>query len=1684
MKMSNSGTPERVSVQGDEGPSHQAGVGSITRYVDGTVAEFDVDGNLVRQAMPNGTVFSAFDADNRPVSGYTEASQFTVTYAKDDNERSTAEDAASAEYAPDGAGLRQEAADGTVYESFDSLGRPHEGTTGGLHFAISYRADGSTVTSYDDGSSTEHDASGSIVRQTTADGVEYAAFDSLGRPQSGLAEGAGFTISYQSDNSSTVHYANGSSAHFGAGGNLIWQDTGEGTVYNGFDAQGRPLAGRTDDNNFTIEYDDGGGSWVRYADGTVVEFDRAGDPVRQTLSDGGVYSGFDGEGRPTVGVADGQRFSIGYDDGGGGGGSWVRYADGTVVEFDRAGDPVRQTLSDGGVYSGFDGEGRPTVGVADGVSFAIQYDDGGGSWVRYADGTVVEFDRAGDPVRQTLSDGGVYSGFDGEGRPTVGVADGVSFAIQYDDGGGSWVRYADGTVVEFDRAGDPVRQTLSDGGVYSGFDGEGRPTVGVADGVSFAIQYDDGGGSWVRYADGTVVEFDRAGDPVRQTLSDGGVYSGFDGEGRPTVGVADGVSFAIQYDDGGGSWVRYADGTVVEFDRDGDPVRQTLSDGGVYSSFDGEGRPTLGVADGVSFAIQYDDGGGSWVRYADGTVVEFDRDGDPVRQTLSDGGVYSSFDGEGRPTVGVADGQRFSIGYDDGGGGGSWVRYADGTVVEFDRDGDPVRQTLSDGGVYSSFDGEGRPTLGVADGVSFAIQYDDGGGSWVRYADGTVVEFDRDGDPVRQTLSDGGVYSGFDGEGRPTLGVADGVSFAIQYDDGGGSWVRYADGTVVEFDRDGDPVRQTLSDGGVYSSFDGEGRPTVGVADGQRFSIGYDDGGGGGSWVRYADGTVVEFDRDGDPVRQTLSDGGVYSSFDGEGRPTLGVADGVSIAIQYDDGGGSWVRYADGTVVEFDRDGDPVRQTLSDGGVYSSFDGEGRPTLGVADGVSFAIQYDDGGGSWVRYADGTVVEFDRDGDPVRQTLSDGGVYSSFDGEGRPTLGVADGVSFAIQYDDGGGSWVRYADGTVVEFDRDGDPVRQTLSDGGVYSGFDGEGRPTLGVADGVSFAIQYDDGGGSWVRYADGTVVEFDRDGDPVRQTLSDGGVYSSFDGEGRPTVGVADGQRFSIGYDDDGGGGGGSWVRYADGTVVEFDRDGDPVRQTLSDGGVYSGFDGDKRPTEGFSPETGAFSIEYPTPQRTVHRYESGTVVEYGQGEVPIRQELPDNTVFTAFDEDHRPTEGTTADGDPISITYHEDGTSAFAFGSGALIRYDANDDPYWMRTVDNSTFNEFYGNGTPKAGRAADGDSIRIGRNADGSSEISYGSGALVRMDSHDDPYWMRTADGTTFTDFHTNGAPKEGATADGDSISIKQQLDGASEVVYGSGAVVRLDKDDDPFWMRTADGTTFTEFYVGGEVDGSPKSGRTASGESIAITYGANGTSEIVYGSGAIIRYDDDDDPYWMKSSDNSIFTVFDEDGRPTLGKTSGGGDIVITYNTHDNGFKVVVGNQVTEYDPNGDPIKMTIGDDLIFDQFRAGFFKRGYDANTQRFFDIEYLPDGDVKWVFGEDDWIRFDEDGEPIDGFRPGPDGGHYTFSVEIPKLAAAADLTEQRRQDIESELGNLRTAVQSIETYWKSPAGGSFQAYAAVLSTAGDNLLNVLEAAVTKLRATHETYVRAETQNADNLTPK
>ncbi|MFI5935014.1 hypothetical protein, partial [Actinoplanes sp. NPDC051494] len=159
-------------------------------------------------------------------------------------------------------------------------------------------------------------------------------------------------------------------------------------------------------------------------------------------------------------------------------------------------------------------------------------------------------------------------------------------------------------------AGDVTHQTTSDGADFDRFTADGKPTHGTLPGSDgqpaqqVDIAYSGDGSSTWKYADGTKVDRNAAGDVTHQTTSDGADFDRFTADGKPTHGTLPGSDgqpaqdVSITYEGDGDSTWSYADGTKVDRNADGDVTHQTTSDGASFDRFTADGKPTHGTVPG------------------------------------------------------------------------------------------------------------------------------------------------------------------------------------------------------------------------------------------------------------------------------------------------------------------------------------------------------------------------------------------------------------------------------------------------------------------------------------------------------------------------------------------------------------------------------------------------------------------------------------------------------------------------------------------------------------------------------------------------------------------------------------------------------------------------------------------------------------------------------------------------------------------------------------------------------------------------------------------------------------------------------------------------------------------------------------------------------------------------------
>ncbi|GLZ01022.1 hypothetical protein, partial [Actinoplanes sp. NBRC 103695] len=291
--------------------------GEMTRTrPDGSVVTYAEDGHVIRQRTPDGSVFDDFDSAGNPGHALLPSRdgqpQTSVDITYEGKQSTWHYPDSTVTRDADGAVIRQETSDGTVYDRFTEDGNPshailpdHAGTVD-----ITYQH-GTSTWAYSDGSTIVRESDGDVLRQQTADGTVFDRFSPDHRPtHATLPDHAGTAeISYRGDNS-TWSYSDGTRVDRGADGHVTHMHSGDAD-FDRFTADDKPahgvVAGRDGEpaQEVTISYDDGGGSTWSYKDGTTV--DRGADGhVTHMHSGDADFDRFTADDKPAHGVVAGR----------------------------------------------------------------------------------------------------------------------------------------------------------------------------------------------------------------------------------------------------------------------------------------------------------------------------------------------------------------------------------------------------------------------------------------------------------------------------------------------------------------------------------------------------------------------------------------------------------------------------------------------------------------------------------------------------------------------------------------------------------------------------------------------------------------------------------------------------------------------------------------------------------------------------------------------------------------------------------------------------------------------------------------------------------------------------------------------------------------------------------------------------------------------------------------------------------------------------------------------------------------------------------------------------------------------------------------------------------------------------------------------------------------------------------
>jgi uncharacterized protein YukE len=532
--------------------------GDTWTFPDHTKLFHNAKGELTEERLPDGTVFTKFDPQGRPVAGVVAGTDgapgqaVTIAYRDDGSsvwsyvdhstvyvnplgdvvERTTS-DGWRFYYGKDDVPVRATSPDGWTFTSFNADGMPTAGENNGLSATIEYTADGSVWT-MSDGNVVTRDPAGAVVRMVTPDGAVFTSFDTAGRPLAGTVPGENgapepVTIRYLGDGSSVWTTAHGDQTFMEADGDIVKQ-TVHGWTLTNFNDNGDPMSADNGKQHADITYPGDGTAIWTFDDGTVVTRGDNGQILTMVTPGGWTFTSFD-NGRPVAGSKGEQTVTIAYQ---ADGSSVWTYGDGVTVTQDPAGKVIQVTTPEGWVFTTFDDHDNPTAGKNgdESVSIAYTYDPDGSvtsSVWTYGDGTKVYRSGDGTVTQMTTADGWTFTDFDSQGRPTAGHKDDTNASISYLPNGNSvWSLGADKPTLTYDKDGNLLTMVTPDGWVYDKFDDKGRPVHGSNGDLNLNVDvhyFPDGSMEW-DFSDGSTLITDPDGVPLEQVIpnGDGGFY--------------------------------------------------------------------------------------------------------------------------------------------------------------------------------------------------------------------------------------------------------------------------------------------------------------------------------------------------------------------------------------------------------------------------------------------------------------------------------------------------------------------------------------------------------------------------------------------------------------------------------------------------------------------------------------------------------------------------------------------------------------------------------------------------------------------------------------------------------------------------------------------------------------------------------------------------------------------------------------------------------------------------------------------------------------------------------------------------------------------------------------------------------------------------------------------------------
>lgn len=98
--------------------------------------------------------------------------------------------------------------------------------------------------------------------------------------------------------------------------------------------------------------------------------------------------------------------------------------------------------------------------------------------------------------------------------------------------------------------------------------------------------------------------------------------------------------------------------------------------------------------------------------------------------------------------------------------------------------------------------------------------------------------------------------------------------------------------------------------------------------------------------------------------------------------------------------------------------------------------------------------------------------------------------------------------------------------------------------------------------------------------------------------------------------------------------------------------------------------------------------------------------------------------------------------------------------------------------------------------------------------------------------------------------------------------------------------------------------------------------------------------------------------------------------------------------------------------------------------------------------------------------------------------GGSDFGVDLQALSDAIATVQREKDNISGTLDQIDIRIRNLSAYWAGPAYDSVDPVTTWYDNARYDLMGILEEIIARMKKSYDNYHQAESQNAENVTPR